>query len=50
MDSADATDLADSADSTDSADLADLRDSYFNSHLDRIVYFQSVDYYYCYYW
>ena len=53
MDSADATDLADSADSVDSADLADstdLADSYFNPHLDRLVYFYSVDYYYCYYW
>ena len=35
-DSADSTDSADSADSTDSADLAD---SYFNPHLDRLVYF-----------
>ena len=41
----DATDLADSADSTDSADLADstdsadLADSYFNPHLDHLVYF-----------
>ena len=33
MDSADVTGSADSADSTDSAD------SYFNPHLDRLVYF-----------
>ena len=41
----DATALTDSADSTDSVDLADstdladLGDSYFNPHLDRLVYF-----------
>ena len=39
MDSADVTGSADSADSKDSADLEDLADSYFNPHLDRLVYF-----------
>ena len=41
-DSADSTNSTDLADSTDSAhlvDLADLADSYFNPHLDRLVYF-----------
>ena len=44
-DSADSPDLADSTDSvdsTDSADLADLPDSYFNLHLDRLVYFAII--------
>ena len=50
VDFADSSDLADSTDSADSADLADLADSHFNQHLDRLAYFQSVDYYYCYYW
>ena len=36
QDSADATDLADSADLADSTNLPD---SYFNLHLDRLVYF-----------
>ena len=41
MDATDLADSADSADSTDSADLADLADSYFNLHLDRLVYFKA---------
>ena len=36
QDSADATDLADSVDLADSTNLPD---SYFNLHLDRLVYF-----------
>ena len=38
-DLADSMDSVDFADSTDLADLADLADSYFNQHLDRLVYF-----------
>ena len=39
MDATDLVDSADLADSADSADLANLADSYFNPHLDRLVYF-----------
>ena len=51
VDSVDSTNSAELADSSDSADSADLADSYFNPHLDRLGYSESVDYYYyCYYW